>query len=125
MNRADKATYSEGGRRAQAFVMVLGYSRAPYVEFTADQRLETLLRCHEHAFDWLGGVTNESIYDNPRTVVLRRNADGTQIERHRRFVDVSNACEQRPRPGRRRPHSTQSRHNYRHDGLLGVWDIVV
>ena len=44
-------TFPEGRRRAQAFVMVLGYSRCLYVEFTADQRLETLIRCHEHAFD--------------------------------------------------------------------------
>ena len=44
-------TFPEGRRRAQAFVMVLGYSRCLYVEFTADQRLEALIRCHEHAFD--------------------------------------------------------------------------
>ncbi|HKV72848.1 MAG TPA: IS21 family transposase [Gemmatimonadales bacterium] len=82
-------TYPDGRRRAQAFVMVLGYSRAMYVEFTADQRLETLLRCHEHAFDWFGGLTEEIVYDNPKTVVLRRNAEGSQIEWHPVFWDFA------------------------------------
>lgn len=82
-------TSPEGRRRAQAFVMVLGYSRAMYVEFTDDQRLETLLRCHEHAFDWFGGLTDEIVYDNPKTVVLRRNADGSQIEWHPVFWDFA------------------------------------
>jgi transposase len=75
--------------RAQAFVMVLGYSRCLYVEFTADQRLETLLRCHEHAFDWFGGLPEEIVYDNPKTVVLRRSADGSQIEWHPVFWDFA------------------------------------
>jgi transposase len=69
--------------------MVLGYSRCLYVEFTADQRLETLLRCHEHVFDWFGGLPEEIVYDNPKTVVLRRNADGSQIEWHRVFWDFA------------------------------------
>src|SRR5262245_44712848 len=38
--------------RVQVFVMVLGYSRRLYVEFTHDQQLATLIACHEHAFDW-------------------------------------------------------------------------
>lgn len=79
----------EGRRRAQAFVMVLGYSRCLYVEFAADQRLETLIRCHEHAFDWFGGLTDEILYDNPKTIVLRRTADGSQIEWHPVFWDFT------------------------------------
>jgi transposase len=82
-------TFPEGRRRAQAFVMVLGYSRCLYVEFTADQRLETLIRCHEHAFDWFGGLPEEIVYDNPKTVVLRRNADGSHIEWHPVFWDFA------------------------------------
>jgi transposase len=36
--------------RIHIFVMVLGYSRAIYVEFTMDEKLPTLIACHEHAF---------------------------------------------------------------------------
>ncbi len=82
-------TCPEGQRRAQAFVMILGYSRCLYVEFTADQHLETLLRCHEHAFDWFGGLPEEIVYDNPKTVVLRRSADGSHIEWHPVFWDFA------------------------------------
>ena len=42
------------------FVMILGYSRALYTEFTAAERLPILLSCHEHAFDWFGGVPRGS-----------------------------------------------------------------
>ncbi len=82
-------TCPDGRHRAQAFVMVLGYSRCLYVEFTTDQRLETLLRCHEHAFDWFGGLPEEIVYDNPKTVVLRRSANGSQIEWHPVFWDFA------------------------------------
>src|SRR5215510_4904599 len=51
--------------RVQVFVMVLGYSRRLYVEFTHDQQWATLIACHAHAFDWFGGLTEELLYDNP------------------------------------------------------------
>ena len=40
--------------RIHIFVMVLGFSRAIYVEFTLDEKLPTLIACHEHAFAWFG-----------------------------------------------------------------------
>jgi len=49
------AWIGEERRRVQLFTMVLGYSRCLYGEFTEDEKLPTLLRCHEHAFDWFGG----------------------------------------------------------------------
>jgi len=54
-------------RKLYAFVMVLGYSRMPYVRFTTDMRQSTLLACHSLAFDHFGGVPNEVLYDNMRT----------------------------------------------------------
>jgi transposase len=72
-------TWAEiGGQptRVQVFVMVLGYSRRLYVEFTRDQQVATLMTCHEHAFDWFGGLTEELLYDNPKTVVLKRDREG-------------------------------------------------
>jgi transposase len=87
----------DGRVRAQVFVMVLGYSRAMYVEFTGNQRLETLLRCHEHAFDWFGGLTEEIVYDNPKTVVLERSADGSHIDWHPTFWDFARYYGYRPR----------------------------
>jgi Mu transposase-like protein/integrase-like protein len=69
--------------------MVLGYSRRLYVEFTHDQRLATLLACHQHAFDWFGGLTEEILYDNPKTVVLKRDWDGRGITWHPQFWEFA------------------------------------
>lgn len=62
--------------RLSAFVATLGYSRASYVEFVSDERLETLLACHVAAFGWFGGVPKKVLYDNMKTVVLARDAYG-------------------------------------------------
>jgi transposase len=37
------------------FVMVLGFCRALYIEFTRSMRLESLIRCHQNAFALSGG----------------------------------------------------------------------
>jgi transposase len=50
-----------------AFVMVLGYSRLPFVRFTTNMRQSTLLACHALAFEYFGGVPSEILYDNMRT----------------------------------------------------------
>jgi len=75
--------------RVQVFVMVLGYSRRLYVECTRDQTLGSLLTCHQHAFDWFGGLTEELLYDTPKTVVLKRDWDGRVIEWHPQFWDFA------------------------------------
>lgn len=65
--------------RVHIFVLVLCYSRAIYVEFTTDEKLVTLIRCHEHAFHWFGGLPEEILYDNPRTIVLNRGTDNARM----------------------------------------------
>lgn len=57
--------------RLYAFVYVLGYSRAIYIEFTIKQNLQTLETCHIHAFEKLG-IPRTIVYDNMKTVVLWR-----------------------------------------------------
>jgi transposase len=39
-------------KRVYAFVMVLGYSRMLYVEYTENERLETLMGCHLRAMQF-------------------------------------------------------------------------
>ena len=55
-----------------AFVMLLGYSRAMYVEFVERCTLETFMDCHIRAFKHLGGVSAEVLYDNMKNVVIGR-----------------------------------------------------
>ena len=67
--QVDFATIRRGRDRLSVFIATLGWSRASYVEFVTDERLETLLGCHERAFYFFGGVPREVLYDNMRTVV--------------------------------------------------------
>jgi transposase len=71
------------------FVMVLGYSRRLYAEFTPEETLASLIQCHEHAFEWFGGLTEEILYDNPKTVVLKRDWAGRVIEWNPQFWDFA------------------------------------
>jgi transposase len=57
-------------RRLSFFVMVLGYSRMLYVEFTLSQSQDQFLSCHRHAFEFFGGVTQKVMVDNCKTAVL-------------------------------------------------------
>ncbi len=57
-------------RPLSAFVMVMSWSRAVFVDFALDQKLETFCRMHRRAFDFFGGVPRRVLYDNLKTVVL-------------------------------------------------------
>jgi transposase len=52
------------------FVMVLGFSRMLYVEFTSSMKLPALIRCHLNAFDFFAGWPLEILYDNMKQVRL-------------------------------------------------------
>ena len=75
-------------KRLYAFVMVLGYSRAMYLEFTEDERLDTLMGCHTRAFEYFGGITRDCLYDNMKTVVTGQDDGGETIwnEQFARFA---------------------------------------
>lgn len=66
-----KIVINDRTEKLYAFVFILGYSRVPYIEFVVKQNLQTLEGCHVHAFDSLG-IPQEIVYDNMKTVVLRR-----------------------------------------------------
>ena len=59
-------------RKLSCFVMTLGYSRATFAVFTFDQSLESFLRGHIRAFNYLGGVPRIILYDNLKSAVLDR-----------------------------------------------------
>jgi transposase len=71
-------TLEAGGetRKLYAFVMTLGHSRAMLCDLATDQRLGTLLQMHERAFEALGGVPNEILYDWMKTVALGTDERG-------------------------------------------------
>lgn len=55
-------------KRIWGFVLTLGFSRLLISEAVLDQKLGTLLRLHERAFQQLGGVPQEILYDRMKTV---------------------------------------------------------
>ena len=54
-------------QKVYAFVMLLGYSRIPFVLFTLDMTSPTLLQAHLMAFRYFGAIPKEILYDNMRT----------------------------------------------------------
>jgi len=96
--QVDWAVIRRGGNRLSVFVAILGWSRASYVEFVADERVETLIEAHENAFLAFGGTPREVLYDNMRTVVLQRHGYGRGRHRfHPGFLDFARHCGFRPR----------------------------
>ena len=74
--------------RVYAFVMILGYSRYLYVEFTRSMDVATLIRCHQNAFAFFGGWPRRILYDNMRQVVVgpdRINPRFLDFVRHHGF----------------------------------------
>lgn len=85
--------------KVYAFVMVLGYSRYLYAEFTRSMSLATLIRCHQNAFAFFGGWPRRILYDNLRQVVVgpeRLNARFLDFARHHGF-EVRRCRPYRPR----------------------------
>jgi transposase len=70
----DFVVLRRGPSPLRAFTAELGYSRYPYVEFTDNERTQTLIACLENAFAWFGGVPLHVLCDNPKTIVIERNA---------------------------------------------------
>ncbi len=68
-------------RRAWAFVMTLAYSRHQYVEFVFDQSVETWLRCHQHAFEYFGGVPRKVVLDNLKAGIVQACFEDPQVQR--------------------------------------------
>jgi len=59
-------------RRVYALVASLPYSGAQTAFFSLEMTLESFLEGHVRAFEWLGGVPRECVYDNLRAVVAHR-----------------------------------------------------
>jgi transposase len=75
-------------RRLSFFVMVLGYSRQLYVEFTLSETLEQFLACHQNAFAYFGGTPRYVMIDNLKTAVLSHPAGGPVVF-NPRYVDFA------------------------------------
>jgi transposase len=71
-------------RPLSCFSMVLSWSRALFVDFSLDQRLETFSAMHRRAFEYFGGVPHTILYDNLKSVVLHHV--GSTIQFNQQFL---------------------------------------
>ena len=62
-------------QKLYAFVMVMGFSRMPFVSFTTSMNSATLLNCHIKAFRFFGGIPEEILYDNRNLNLTQLNED--------------------------------------------------
>jgi transposase len=81
-----------------AFAMVLCHSRRLFVSFYRNERLPTLLRAHQEAFGYLGGICRRILYDNQTAITLGRVAGKPRW--HATFLDFAHAYGFEPRVGR-------------------------
>lgn len=58
-------------RKSWVFVMTLAWSRHQYVEFVFDQKVETWLRLHRHAFAYFAGVPGRVVIDNLKAAIVK------------------------------------------------------
>lgn len=63
-----------GSAEVQCFSYILGFSRRQFIDFTPRRDFFTLIRRHDDAFTYFGGVPRQCLYDSEKTVVLRWEA---------------------------------------------------
>jgi len=83
-------------RPLMAFVMVLSYSRAIFLRFFLDARMDSFLRGHVEAFAAFGGVARVLLYDNLKSAVLERAGDAIRFNPELLRFAAHHAFEPRP-----------------------------
>jgi transposase len=73
-------------RRVYALVATLPYSAAQTAHFSFEMTVESFLEGHVRAFEWLGGVPRECVYDNLKAAVARR--EGGEVRWAERFTHL-------------------------------------
>jgi Mu transposase, C-terminal domain/Integrase core domain len=69
------------------FSFVLGFRRLVWARFVLHQDMQTVLRCHMAAFEAIGGIPNEILYDRMKTAVI--GEAGGSIVYNRGLIDFA------------------------------------
>ena len=65
---------------AHLFCLRMRASGVPFVWAAPTEKLEAFLEGHRRAFEWMGGVPAQCLYDNPKTAVVRILAGPERVE---------------------------------------------
>lgn len=71
------------------FLMTLGYSRMKFVKLTFDRTQQTLFECMTSAFEFFGGVPDEILFDNMKTVVDHSKSDFSNVVINEKFAQFA------------------------------------
>jgi transposase len=74
--QVDWTTIRKGKNPIYGFVMILGYSRAPFVYFTDTMKQSEWQACHERAFAYFQGTAQTILYDNLKSAIIQRDKYG-------------------------------------------------
>ena len=91
-----KLTIGRAERPLMAFVLVLSYSRYPFLRFYLNASLANLVRGHVEAFSVIGGGVRTVLYDNMKSVVLERRGDAIRF--HPTLLELAAHYRFEPRP---------------------------
>jgi transposase len=75
--------------KVYCFLMILGYSRTLYVEFFTDMKFNNFLRGHNNSFKYFSGYTKEILYDNLKSVVIKRKLFQKDSKFNKKFMDFA------------------------------------
>jgi transposase len=79
--QADFTIIRRGRDRLLAFVATLGFSRATFVRFTRAEQFEDWRDGLIAALEFFGGVPRQVLFDNTKTVIIKRDAYGPELHR--------------------------------------------
>ena len=100
--------FAEGRKlTVYAFLMVLGYSRQMFVQFTTSMKMAELIACHQAAFAYFGGWPRKVLYDNMKQIRIRpgklnemfldfANHHGFVVDTHRPYRPRTKGKVERP-----------------------------
>jgi transposase len=74
--QADFTIIRHGSRPLMALVATLGFSRASFVRFTETEDTGVLIDALAQAFEYFGGVPQHVLFDNTKSVILKRDHYG-------------------------------------------------
>lgn len=75
--------------RLCCFLMILGFSRMRFIHFFDGDNTDNFLLGHNLAFEYFGGYTKEMLYDNLKSVVIKRAFKQKDSEFNKKFIDFS------------------------------------
>jgi len=84
----DSFCFGRATRKLYAFVMVLSHSRAIFVQFFPSMDTGFFMEGHRNAYDFFGGCPKHALYDNLKSVVIKRLSGGI-IQFNQDFLDFT------------------------------------